>query len=99
MAVKKVEHKETNRFMEVTRKVGLAYIGAFGVAGDEMGKLFEKFVDRGELIQKDARKMARENGKQIRTFAQDMRHEQKAAVAKANKTVKKAVRNVEHAIS
>lgn len=99
MAVKKVEHKRSNRFMEYTRKVGLAYIGAFGVAGDEMGKLFDKFVTRGEVIQQDAQKMVKSNGKQVRMFAQDMQKEQKAAVAKANKTVKKAVHRVEHAIS
>lgn len=99
MAVKKIEMKENNRFMEFTRKVGLAYIGAFGVAGDEMGKLFERFVTRGEMIQKDARKMAKENNLQVRQFAHEMQKERKDAVAKANKAVKKAVKRAEHVVA
>lgn len=99
MAEKKMLVKEPNRFMEFTRKVALAYIGAFGVAGDELGKLFERFVTRGERIEQDARKMAKQNDKQVRQFAHDMQKEQKAAVAHANKTVKKAVKRVEHAIA
>lgn len=99
MAEKKMLVKEQNRFMEFTRKVALAYIGAFGVAGDELGKLFERFVTRGERIEQEARKMAKQNDKQVRQFAHDMQKEQKAAVARANKTVKKAVKRVEHAIA
>ncbi len=99
MAEKKMLVKEPNRIMEFTRKVALAYIGAFGVAGDELGKLFERFVTRGERIEQEARKMAKQNDKQVRQFAHDMQKEQKAAVARANKTVKKAVKRVEHAIA
>ncbi len=99
MAVKKVEMKEPNRFMEFTRKMALAYVGAFGVAGDELGKLFETFVTRGERMQQDARKMARQSNKDVRQFAHEVQKEQKTAMARANKTVKKAVKRVEHAIA
>lgn len=95
MAEKKLEMKEPNRFMEFTRKVGLAYIGAFGVVGDEAGKLFETFVTRGERMQKDARKMMKQSGKEVRQLAHEAQKEQKHAVARANKTVKKAVKNIQ----
>lgn len=98
-ASKKTEHPEQNGFMEFTRKVGLAYIGAFGVMGDEAGKLFERFVERGELVQQDARKRMKQNGKDMREFAHQVQKQEKQAVAKANKSVKKAVKRVEHAIA
>jgi hypothetical protein len=99
MAVKKVEIKEPNKFRQMSRKVALAYVGAFGVAGDELGKLFGKFVTRGEVMQKDARKMVKENRKEVRHLAVQMQKEQKAAVARANKSVRKAVKRVEQAIA
>ena len=99
MAAKKVENKEMNRFMELSRKAALAYVGAFGVMADEMGKLFETFVTRGERMEKDARKLMKEGNKEVRQFTHQVRKEQKAAVARANKTVKKAVKQVENAIA
>lgn len=99
MAAKNGKTLEPNKVREVTRKAALAYVGAFGVAADEAGKLFERFVVRGEQIQKDARKMMKQNDKQVREFATQVRKEQKATVARANKTVKKAVRRVEAAMA
>lgn len=97
--IKKTKDQETNGFMEFTRKVGLAYIGAFGVMGDEAGKLFERFVERGEVAQQAARKRMKQNGKDVRQFAQQVQKQEKHAVAKANKSVKKAVKRVEHALA
>lgn len=91
--------KENNTVRNFTRKAALAYVGAFGVAADEMGVLFDKFVTRGERVQQDARKMMKQNGKQVREFASQLQKEQKANVARANKTVKKAVKRVEEAIA
>jgi Poly(hydroxyalcanoate) granule associated protein (phasin) len=90
---------ETNNVREFSRKAALAYVGAFGVAADEVGSLFEKFVTRGEQMQHDARKMVKQNEKQVRQFAAQVQKEQKATVARANKTVKKAVKRVEEAIA
>lgn len=99
MATKKVELHETNRVVEFTRKVALAYVGAFGVVGDELGKLFAQFVARGEQMEKNARKLVKRNDKQVRQLAAKFEKEQKANVARANKSVKKAVKRVEHAIA
>jgi len=90
---------EYNNVREFTRKAALAYVGAFGVAADELGKLFEKFVTRGEQMQLDARKMVKQNEKQVRQFAAQIQKDQKANVARANKTVKKAVKRVEGALA
>ncbi len=99
MAAKNGKTPETNRALEFTRKAALAYVGAFGVAADELGKLFEKFVTRGERIEKDARKLVKQNGKEVRHLATQVQKQQKANVAKVNKSVKKAVKQVEEAMA
>lgn len=99
MATKNGKSQETNRLMEFSRKAALAYVGAFGVAADELGKLFELFVTRGERMEIDARKLVKQNGKEVRQFAQQVRKEQKVAATRANKAVKKAVKRVENAIA
>lgn len=98
MATKKIESKEKN-VREVVRRIALAYVGAFGVAADEFGKLFELFVTRGERIEKDARKIVKQNSKEVNHFAKEVQKEQKQAVAKATKSVKKASKRVEHALA
>lgn len=95
MATKKMEVEHANGFVEFGRKVVLAYVGAFGVASDKLGEWFELFVERGEVVEKDARKIVKREEKQVRKFAADMQKQEKAAVHKAEKTVKKAVKKVE----
>src|SRR4051794_24361977 len=90
---------ETNNVREFTRKAALAYVGAFGVAADELGRLFYKFVTRGEQVELDARKLVKQNEKQVRQFAAQVQKEQKTNVAHANRTVKKAIKRVEEAIA
>lgn len=99
MAVKKIEIKEPNAVYKFSRKAALAYLGAFGVAGDELGKLFNRFVDRGERVQISARKMMRQNRKEVRNLAHEVQKEQKAALHRANKSMKKAAKRVEHALA
>jgi len=99
MTMKKAELEQPRRVREFARKVALAYVGAFGVVGDEAGSLFERFVDRGEQMEIDARKRLKRNDKQARHLAGELKKEQKASVARANKTVKKAVKQVEQAIA
>lgn len=97
MATKKAEPQQMHRMRELSRKVMLAYVGAFGVISDEAGKLFERFVNRGEEMEKELRLRAKRNDKQVRHFAGQLKKEEKATVARANKAVKKAVHRVEHA--
>lgn len=99
MATKTHKPVETNSVREISRKAALAYVGAFGVAADEAGKLFERFMVRGERIEQDAREMVTQNEKQVRHFANRVKKEQKANVVRANKTVKKAVKRVEKAMA
>ena len=73
----------------------LAYVGMFGVAGDKLGDWFELFVERGEVIEKDARKLVKREEKQVRKFAADVQKQEKAAVHKAEKTVKQTIKKVE----
>ncbi len=52
--------KEKNPFMDVTRKVLLASIGAVALTQDEIEKFVDKLVERGELAEKDGKKLVRE---------------------------------------
>jgi polyhydroxyalkanoate synthesis regulator phasin len=58
--LQELEEEERNRFFVTVRKIVLAGIGAVGLAQDEVENLIERLVERGEIAEKDARKLLRE---------------------------------------
>ena len=66
--VKKVEvvveepatEEETSRFVEVTRRVLLASIGAMVLAQEEIESFVSKLVERGELAEQDGKKLVKD---------------------------------------
>lgn len=52
--------EERSRFTELARKVLLASVGAVGLAQDEVEDFVNRLVKRGEIAQKDARKLVKE---------------------------------------
>jgi len=52
--------EERNRFFQVARKVVLAGFGAVGLAQDELEEFVNRLVERGEIAEKDARKLLHE---------------------------------------
>jgi polyhydroxyalkanoate synthesis regulator phasin len=56
------EKKETitGNLYEISRKVLLASVGAAAIAQDEVEKFVEKLADRGEIAEKDARRLVKE---------------------------------------
>ena len=58
--IAEMEEEERNRFLELARKVMLASIGAVGVAQDEVEDFIDRLVERGEIAEKDARKLVKE---------------------------------------
>lgn len=63
--IKDVEEKingkeEVKPFMDMVRKVLLAGIGAVALAQDEIEDFVDKLVERGEIAEKDGRKLVRE---------------------------------------
>lgn len=52
--------EERNQLLEAARKVLLAGIGAIGLAQDEIEDFVNKLVERGEIAEKDGRKLVRE---------------------------------------
>ena len=59
--VKEIEdEEERNRFFQVARKVVLAGFGAVGLAQDELEDFVNRLVERGEIAEKDARKLMHE---------------------------------------
>jgi polyhydroxyalkanoate synthesis regulator phasin len=52
--------EERGRLFELARKVALASVGAVALTQDEVEKFIDKLVERGEVAEKDARKLMRE---------------------------------------
>jgi polyhydroxyalkanoate synthesis regulator phasin len=65
-----MEEAERNRFFEISRKVLLAGIGAVALAQDELEEFVDKLVERGEIAEKDARKLLREATEKRRKSAE-----------------------------
>jgi poly(hydroxyalkanoate) granule-associated protein len=57
--------KNGNRMVGTLRKVVLASVGAVGVAQDELTALIDRMVERGEITEKDARKLASDVQKEV----------------------------------
>src|SRR5512133_3460701 len=52
--------EEQNALFEAARKVVLASIGAFALAQDEIEDFVDRLIERGEIAEKDGRKLLRE---------------------------------------
>jgi polyhydroxyalkanoate synthesis regulator phasin len=52
--------EQRNRLFELARKVMLAAVGAAALAQDEGEDFLNRLVERGEIAEKDARKLIRE---------------------------------------
>jgi poly(hydroxyalkanoate) granule-associated protein len=52
-----VVEEERNPFVDVTRKVLLASIGAVALAQEEIESFVNKLVERGEIAEKDGKKL------------------------------------------
>jgi len=52
--------EERKRLLEAARKVLLAGIGAVALAQDEVEDFVDKLIERGEIAEKDGRKLIRE---------------------------------------
>src|SRR5512139_3550639 len=59
-AVEEAADKERSALAQAARKVLLASIGAVALAQDEAEDFLGKLVERGEIAEKDARKLVRE---------------------------------------
>jgi poly(hydroxyalkanoate) granule-associated protein len=64
--------EEQSRFSEMLHKVLLASIGAVALAQEEIEDFIEKLVERGEIAEKDGRKMMRDVMDKRRKQAEDV---------------------------
>jgi poly(hydroxyalkanoate) granule-associated protein len=61
VVVEEVERdEESSRFVEVTRKVLLAGIGAVALTQEQIESFVGKLVERGEIAEKDGKKLVRD---------------------------------------
>ncbi len=70
------EEEERSPLFEALRKVTLAYVGGWALAYDEIENLVERFVERGEVAEKDARKLLKEVADKRRPAGLDKRMEE-----------------------
>jgi poly(hydroxyalkanoate) granule-associated protein len=49
--------KEHRPFFEISRRILLASVGAVAVAQDELEEFVDKLIERGEIAEKDGRKL------------------------------------------
>ncbi|MDI6697189.1 MAG: phasin family protein [Anaerolineales bacterium] len=54
------DKEEQNYLLEAARKVLLAGIGAFALAQEEVEEFINRLIERGEIAEKDGRKLLRE---------------------------------------
>ncbi len=76
------EHKYMP-FYELSRRILLASVGVISLAQDELQAFVDTMVDRGELVEKDARKMM-EEVKEFRTKLEKEREAKRKATAAAS---------------
>lgn len=55
-----VKEKESRFFIDAARNVLLASIGAVALAQDELEEIVDKLVERGEMAEKDGRKVMKD---------------------------------------
>jgi len=58
--VEETSEEERNPFIDVTRKVLLASIGAVAIAQEELEAFVNKLVERGEIAEQDGKKLVRD---------------------------------------
>lgn len=66
-----VEEKESNPFVETTRKVLLAGVGAMALAQDEAESFVNRLVERGELAEKEGRQLIKDMMEKRKKKAED----------------------------
>lgn len=62
-------------FFDAARKILLASIGVVAVAQDELEDFVEKLIDRGEIAEKDGRKLLREMMEKRKKHSQEVEAE------------------------
>ncbi|HCV43234.1 MAG TPA: poly(hydroxyalkanoate) granule-associated protein [Bacteroidetes bacterium] len=79
-----VEREQRNALYETLRKVLLAGIGAVAIAQEEIDDLVEKLVERGEIAEKDGKKL-------IHEINEKRKHESKKTEDQVSKRIEDAL--------
>ena len=87
--------EEHSQLYKITRKVVLAALGAVGMATDELETFVDKLVERGEIAEKDGRKLVDE----IREKGQERIKESRTRVEKFVGMTPKEDEDIEEVLS
>jgi poly(hydroxyalkanoate) granule-associated protein len=87
--------EERGQLYKITRKVVLAAFGAVGMATDELETFVDKLVERGEIAEKDGRKLIDE----IREKSEERINESRARVQKLVGMQPKEAEDVEEVLN
>jgi len=80
-------------FYELSRKILLAAIGGAAIASDEIANFVSKLAERGEIAEKDARKLIREVLESREKLEQEQKAEAEQSKAAASKAEIEALSN------
>lgn len=83
VAEEAVKETERHPLLEPARRVLLASIGAVALAQDELEEFVNKLVERGEIAEKDARKLV-----------QDLREKRSKGAARAEEELSKRIEEI-----
>ena len=83
VAEEAVKETERHPLLEPARRVLLASIGAVALAQDELEEFVNKLVERGEIAEKDARKLI-----------QDLREKRNKGAARAEEELSKRIEDI-----
>jgi len=98
--VEQMEEEERSRFFQVARKVVLAGVGAFALAQDELEEFLNRLVERGEIAEKDARKLMHEvTDKRRKTAEKEMDKRMDEILGRMNVPSKADIEALSHKIT
>jgi polyhydroxyalkanoate synthesis regulator phasin len=87
------EREKRSPLYDVTRKVMLAAIGAAAIAQEELDGFLNRLAERGELAEKDARRLAGEMKERREEIIEERRSERHTSRVTATKADLEALNN------
>lgn len=91
-----VDERETNPFLQIAHRVLLAGIGAVALAQEEIEEFVDRLVERGEIAEKDGRKMVTDVLDRRRRRAEEAKEETVEAVESATSEVDARIEAILH---
>lgn len=90
--IEQLEEKETSMLQQTARKAMLVSLGAFGLAQDNLFKLVDKLVERGEQVTNERRA-------QVEEIVEERKKDAQKASKEAEKRLEKRAASILHTLN